>query len=301
LIRVLVTGAGGQVGAEVVRALAGRAEVVAHTRETMDLANPAEVVARIREAAPLAIVNAAAYTAVDRAESEPEAAHSVNAVAPGLIAGEAKRSGALLVHFSTDYVFDGAKRSPYVEEDPTNPLGAYGRSKLEGERAVLASGAAAIVLRTAWVYGPHGRNFLLTMLRLAAKGDPIRVVDDQRGAPTSSIQIARAVASLLGAGDGEMTPEALGRGAESAGLYHATAAGETSWHGFARAIFEERARKVPGFVAPQVTPITTAQYPTPAKRPAYSVLSNEKLARVCGLHLGSWEDGLSETLSALGG
>ncbi|HEX4782632.1 MAG TPA: dTDP-4-dehydrorhamnose reductase [Usitatibacter sp.] len=298
---MLVTGAGGQVGTEVERVLAGRAEVVAHTRETMDLANPAEVVARIREAAPRAIVNAAAYTAVDRAESEPEAAHSANAVAPGLIAGEARRLGALLIHFSTDYVFDGTKRTPYVEDDATNPLGAYGRSKLEGERAVLASGAAAIVLRTAWVYGPHGRNFLLTMLRLAAKGDPIRVVDDQLGAPTSSIAIARAVAALLGAGDGPITQEGLDPRIASAGLYHATAEGETSWHGFARAIFEERSRGVAGFKAPPVEPIATEQYPTPATRPAYSVLSSEKLARTFGVRLGSWRDGLAEVLSALGG
>jgi dTDP-4-dehydrorhamnose reductase len=299
LIRVLVTGAGGQVGTEVERALAGRAEVIAHTRETMDLANPAEVVARIREAAPRAIVNAAAYTAVDRAEAEPEAAHSVNAVAPGLIAGEARRLGALLIHFSTDYVFDGAKRTPYVEEDETNPLGAYGRSKLEGERAVLASGAAAIVLRTAWVYGPHGRNFLLTMMRLAAKGEPIRVVDDQRGAPTSSIAIARAVALLLGASEGAITQEGLDERAGSAGLYHATAEGETSWYGFARAIFEERARAVAGFAAPPVEPIMTAQYPTPAKRPQYSVLSSDKLARTFGVGLGAWREGLAEVLSAL--
>lgn len=301
MIRVLVTGAGGQVGAEVARALAGRADVIAHTRETMDLANPADVVARIREAAPQAIVNAAAYTGVDRAEAEPESAHSVNAVAPGLIAGEAKRAGALLIHFSTDYVFDGAKREPYVEEDATNPLGAYGRSKLEGEHAVLGSGAAAIVLRTAWVYGPHGRNFLLTMLRLAAKGEPIRVVDDQRGAPTSSLQLARAVAALLGGMDGApVTRESLARGAAAAGLYHASAGGETTWYGFARAIFEERSRAVAGFIAPPVAPITTAQYPTPARRPAYSVLSNAKLERRLGVRFPAWREGLVEVLSALG-
>jgi len=295
LIRVLVTGAGGQVGSEVERALEGRAEVVAHTRETMDLANPAEIVARIREAAPRAIVNAAAYTAVDQAESEPEAAHSVNAVAPGLIAGEARRLGALLVHFSTDYVFDGAKRTPYVEEDETNPLGAYGLSKLQGEQAVLASGAAAIVLRTSWVYGPHGRNFLLTMLRLAQKGEPIRVVDDQRGAPTSSLALARVVASLLGgAGEGPLTEETVARSMSSPGLYHATAGGETTWYGFARAIFEEKA-----LAAPPLSPITTAQYPTPARRPAYSVLSSARLERTFGVRLPDWREGVAEVLSAL--
>jgi dTDP-4-dehydrorhamnose reductase len=300
-MRVLVTGAGGQVGTEVARALAGRAEVIAYGRDTLDLSDPGQLVARIREAAPQAIVNAAAYTAVDRAESEPECARTVNAVAPGLIAGEARRAGALLVHFSTDYVFDGSKRTPYVEADTTNPLGTYGRTKLEGEHAVLESGAAAIVLRTAWVYGSHGRNFMLTMLRLAAKGEPLRIVDDQRGAPTTSLAIARTVAALLATGSkaGEITAESLAKAAGSRGLYHATASGETTWYGFARAIFEERARTRPGFAAPGLTPIMTAEYPTPAKRPAYSVLDNGKLERAFGISLGGWREGLAEALSAL--
>ena len=300
MIRVLVTGAGGQVGTDVARALEGRAEVIAHGRDTMDLCDPAQVVARIREARPHAIVNAAAYTAVDRAESEPEAARTVNAVAPGIIAGEARRSNALLLHFSTDYVFDGAKRTPYVETDPTHPLGAYGRTKLEGERAVLDSGAAAIVLRTAWVYAPHGKNFMLTMLRLAAKGDPLRVVDDQRGAPTTSLAIARAVTAILAGGPGAATEASVAKAAAARGLYHASASGETTWYGFAKAIFEERARMNPGFVPPKLTPIKTSEYPTPAKRPAYSVLDNAKLQRTFGIDLGGWREGLVEALSGLG-
>jgi len=299
-MRVLVTGAAGQVGAETAHALAGHAEVIAHDRTTLDLADPAQIAARIREARPAVIVNAAAYTAVDRAESEPGLASAVNAVAPGLIAQEAKRCGALLVHFSTDYVFDGAKREPYVEDDATNPLGVYGRTKLEGERAVAAAGCAHVTLRTAWVYGPAGKNFMLTMLRLAGQGGTIRVVDDQRGAPTSSLQIARAVAQLLRAGEGVIDEASVARLKAATGLYHASASGETTWHGFANAIFEERARRSAGaFTVPAVKAIATSEYPTPGRRPAYSVLSNARLERVFGVRFGDWRGGLAEALSAL--
>ncbi len=302
MIRVLVTGAGGQVGAETVRALAGRAEVIAHDRSTLDLSNASQLAAKIREAKPDVIVNAAAYTAVDRAESEPDAAHAVNAIAPGIIAAEAKSLGALLVHFSTDYVFDGTKRKPYVEDDATAPLGVYGRTKLEGERTVAQSGCAHVILRTAWVYGPVGKNFMLTMLRLAEKGAPLRVVDDQCGAPTTSLAIARAVRSLLGGASGTIDASTVSRAKDASGLYHATAEGDTTWHGFATAIFDERAQRSNGaFVAPAVAAITTAEYPTPAKRPAYSVMSNAKLARTFGVSLGSWRDGLAETMSVLAG
>jgi dTDP-4-dehydrorhamnose reductase len=299
-MRVLVTGAGGQVGAETVRALAGRAEVVAHDRASLDLSDASQVAARIREARPAVIVNCAAYTAVDKAESEPDLARTVNAVAPGIIATEAKSLGALLVHFSTDYVFDGAKREPYVEDDPTAPLGVYGRTKLEGERAIAQTGCAHVILRTAWVYGPTGKNFMLTMLRLAEKGGALRVVGDQRGSPTTSAQLARTVAQLLGGAS--MDPASVDRAKSRTGLYHATASGETTWHGFATAIFEERARRSNGaFTPPQVNAITTAEYPTPAKRPAYSVLSNAKLERTFGVRLGSWREGLAEAVSVLAG
>ena len=300
MIRILVTGAGGQVGAETVRALAGRAEVVAHDRSTLDLADPAQIASRVRDARPAVIVNAAAYTAVDRAESEPELARAVNALAPGMLAAQARAIGALLIHFSTDYVFDGTKRAPYAEDDATSPLGVYGRTKLEGERAVEQAGCAHLILRTAWVYGPRGRNFMLTMLRLADQGVPIRVVADQHGAPTTSAQIARAVASLLGGAS--IDARSVERLKAAPGVYHATAAGETTWHGFATAIFEERARASGGrLAAPSVIPITTAEYPTPAKRPAYSVLSNAKLEKTFGVRLGAWRDGLREALSVLAG
>ena len=297
MIRVLVTGAGGQVGGETVRALGGRAEVMAHDRTTLDLSNPDEIVSRIRAARASVIVNAAAYTAVDKAESEPQLARAVNGVAPGVIAAEAKAQGALLIHFSTDYVFDGAKREPYVEDDATGPLGVYGATKLEGERAVMQSGCDYVMLRTAWVYGATGKNFMLTMLRLADKGGPIRVVSDQRGAPTTSAQIARAMVRMLG---GETIDEqSIERAKASRGIYHATASGETTWHGFATAIFEERARRSKGFAAPHVIPITTAEYPTPAKRPAYSVLSNAKLRSTFDINLGDWRAGLAEAMSGL--
>ena len=298
-MRVLVTGAGGQVGAAVARLLANRAEVIAHERATLDLANPGQVEQRVREAAPHVIVNAAAYTAVDRAESDAQAAHAVNALGAESLARAAREANAVLIHFSTDYVFDGTKRSPYVETDATHPLGVYGRTKLDGEKAVAASGCAYVTLRTAWVYGPTGRNFMLTMLRLAREGKPIRVVDDQRGAPTTNLQLGRAVLALLTAGDAVVNEAALQRLRDCAGLYHATAAGETTWHGFATEIFAERARHSGG-AAPPVAPIATRDYPTPATRPSYSVLSSAKLERDLGVRLGDWRAGLREALSALG-
>jgi len=300
VIRVLVTGAGGQVGAQVALELHGIAHVVAHDRTTLDLTHPDEIVARIRETRPDVIVNAAAYTAVDRAETDEELANTVNGVAPGIIAGEAKRAGALLVHFSTDYVFDGTADRPYVETDAVNPLGAYGRTKLAGEKAVAASGCAHVTLRTSWVYGPRGKNFLLTMLRLAATQPELRVVDDQRGAPTSSGQLARAVRELFTHGEArpiELADVALVK--DAAGLYHASAAGETTWFGFAQEIFASRARTGRAFTAPRVVPIATAEYPTPARRPAYSVLSSEKLAAGLAVRIPAWREGLAEALSAL--
>jgi dTDP-4-dehydrorhamnose reductase len=300
VIRVLVAGAGGQVGAEVARELGALAQVVAHDRTSLDLSHPDRIVARIREARPDVIVNAAAYTAVDRAETDEELAHTVNGVAPGIMAGEAKRCGALLLHFSTDYVFDGSAERPYVESDAVNPLGAYGRTKLAGERAVAASGCAHLTLRTSWVYGPRGKNFVLTMLRLAASQPELRVVGDQRGAPTSSGQIARAVREIFTGGQARVIVAAdVARVKEATGLYHASAAGETTWFGFAQEIFAMRARTAPAFSAPRVVAIATAEYPTPARRPAYSVLSSEKLAASLGVRIPAWREGLGEALSAL--
>jgi dTDP-4-dehydrorhamnose reductase len=293
-MRLLVTGSSGQVGTEVVREMQGRAEVAAHDRRTLDLAQPGQIVERVREARPDVIVNAGAYTAVDRAEEERELARQVNGVAPGVLAEEARRLGAVLIHFSTDYVFDGTKDSPYVESDATNPVNAYGASKLEGERAIAATGCAHVILRTSWVYGPHGRNFMLTMLRLAATRDEIRVVDDQRGAPTSSAQLARLTRQLV---EGGLEPLRA-----QAGVYHATAAGVTTWFGFAQAIFETLARlRGAGFRSPRLVPIASSEYPTPARRPANSVLSSERLAANLGVRIADWRSGLQEAASALPG
>ncbi|HET6265541.1 MAG TPA: dTDP-4-dehydrorhamnose reductase [Usitatibacter sp.] len=301
MIRALVTGARGQVGTELVRELAGRVEVIAHDRSTLDLADPAQIAARVREARPDLIVNAGAYTAVDKAETDAEAARAVNAVAPGVLGEEARRANALLVHFSTDYVFDGTKRSPYVESDATNPLGVYGSTKLAGERAIAAAGCRHVILRTSWVYGPHGKNFMLTMLRLAEGRDELRVVDDQRGAPTSSRALARLVRELLDRnGDlDEIARAEVDQCAERSGLYHATAAGETTWFGFAQAIFNEMSRRDRGARVPRLVPITTREYPMPARRPANSVLSNARLHDAFGVSIPDWRRGLEESVSAL--
>jgi dTDP-4-dehydrorhamnose reductase len=302
VIRVLVTGSRGQVGAQVVRAFEGRADVVAHDRTTLDLAKPEEIAARIREARPDVVVNAAAYTAVDRAEAEPDRARVVNANAPRVIAGEAKRAGALLIHFSTDYVFDGAQARPYVETDSTGPLNVYGLTKLEGEQAIAASGCPHAILRTSWVYGPRGNNFMLTMLRLAATRRELRVVDDQRGAPTSSRELARATLALFTRGERTRAIASLdvARVKAASGLYHASAAGETTWCGFAQAIFELRSRQAgPRFTAPRLVAIASGEYPTAARRPANSVLSSAKLAGAFGIELADWRQGLEEALSAL--
>jgi len=285
-----VTGALGQVGADVARLLQGRAEVTARSRADLDLEKPDDIRRNVREARPDVIVNAAAYTAVDRAESEEDRARAVNGVAPGILAQEAKRAGALLIHYSTDYVFDGETDRPYMETDATNPLSAYGRTKLEGEHAVAAAGGRYLILRTSWIYAPRGRNFMLTMLRLAAERDELRVVDDQRGAPTSSAQIARATLELLDAQR------------EHSGVYHATASGDTTWFGFSGAIFDARKRELgEAFRMQRLIPIRTADYPTPARRPKNSVLSNAKLDNVFGVRLGDWREGLEEALAALGG
>ena len=293
-MRVLVTGATGQVGTEVVGALRGRADVIAHDRSSLDLAHPENIAARVREAKPEVIVNCAAYTAVDRAESEPELAHQVNGIAPAVLAEEAARVGAVLIHFSTDYVFDGMKAAPYVEGDVPNPLNVYGATKLEGERAIAQAGCAHVILRTSWVYGPLGRNFMLTMIKLAGTREELRVVDDQRGAPTSSAQLARLTMQLLDAGLDKLRAES--------GLYHATAAGSTTWRGFAEAIFEGMARRRgAGFRPPRVVPIATSEWPAPARRPANSVLSCERLAQRLGVRIPGWAEGLDEALSGLTG
>jgi len=279
---ILVTGARGQLGAELAAALARCGRVVAVDRAALDLADPDAIVRTVRDVAPAWIVNAGAYTAVDRAEREPELAYAVNARAPGVLAEEAKRAGAILVHFSTDYVFDGAARTPYDEDAPANPLNVYGASKLAGERAVAASGTSALTLRTSWVYGLRGANFLLTIRRLAAERDELRIVADQTGVPNWCRALAEATAAIVAQGRDAV--------AERAGLYHLCAAGETTWYGFARAIVGD----VP---VPRVVPIATAHYPTPARRPAYGVLATSRLRQAFGIELPDWRSLLQRCLA----
>lgn len=274
-MKILVTGRDGQVGHELVRSLDPLGEVTALGREAMDLADPDSIRHAIATLKPEIIVSAAAYTAVDRAEDEPELARAVNAKGPGVLAEEARRLGALLLHYSTDYVFDGEKSGPYAESDPTNPLSAYGAMKLEGEHHIVASGCRHLILRTSWVYSERGRNFLLTMRRLAAERPELRVVDDQYGAPTSAPAIADATNSII-------RQILQNRGEE--GLFHLTAGGRTSWYEFARLIVARLGSKQ----AP-VHPISSDQYPTAARRPRNSCLCNEKLRRVFGIQLDPWD------------
>lgn len=295
-MRILVTGATGQVGRELLGALVPLGEVIGADREAIDLASPDSIRAALRRLAPALIVNAAAYTAVDRAESEPELAMRVNGVAPGVIADEARGLGARLVHYSTDYVFDGAKDGPYAEDDPTAPLSVYGRTKLAGEHAVAASGCRHLILRTSWVYGLHGSNFLRTMFRLAGERDELRVVDDQRGAPTTSRAIAQASARVA--------QRWLAHDHDAAdGVYHMSCAGATTWCGFARAIVArlDAVAAALGEPAPArrpaVTPIRTADYPSAARRPANSLLDNGRLARGFGVTLPPWEAALDALLA----
>jgi dTDP-4-dehydrorhamnose reductase len=278
-VKILVTGRDGQVGWELARLMPALGEVAAFTRAEMDLAHPDSIVDRVRAFKPDVIVNAAAYTAVDKAETDKEQATLVNAAGPAFLAAEAQARGALLVHYSTDYVYDGTKTSPYVETDATNPLSVYGQSKLAGERAIEAVGCRHLILRTSWVYGARGRNFMLTMLKLGREKPMLRVVDDQRGAPTWSHDIAATTLALLKA-----------RNPQS-GVYHLTAGGATTWCGFAREIF-----RVAGIQTP-VEPITTAEYPTPARRPANSVLSNEKIKNTFKVSLPSWGESLERCLA----
>ncbi len=290
--RILILGSTGQLGRELQRSFADAGEVVALGRATIDLSRTDQLRAIVREAAPRLILNAAAYTAVDRAESEPDLARAINAHAPTVLAEEALRANALFFHYSTDYVFDGTKSSPWVESDATNPLNVYGQTKLEGEQAIQQIGGRSLIFRTSWVYGPHGKNFLLTMLRLGSERKELRIVDDQIGAPTSSLQLAdatRRVADQLLSGRVPV---------ESAGIYHMTCSGSTSWCGFARAIFEQAERLLHA-PAPEVVPIPSSEFPTPARRPAYSVLSGEKLVQTFGVRLAPWQAALEEVMARL--
>jgi dTDP-4-dehydrorhamnose reductase len=320
--RILIVGNAGQLGRELERVFAGVGPIVAVDRESVDLADPDQTRALVRRAAPDVILNAAAYTAVDRAESELAAAHAINALAPRVLAEEAVERNALLVHYSTDYVFNGAKQGPWTEDDPPAPLSVYGASKLAGEQAIQNSRAKHLIFRTSWVYGPHGNNFLLTMLRLARERDRLSIVDDQIGAPTTSIELARAthsiVTGILAGAPGDRSSSlgwfagvpgdrssSLGRFAgrfgeprDWTGLYHMTCSGAVSWFGFAQAIFARTAQRL-GVKPPELTPIATKDYPTPAARPRNSVLSCAKLHARFGVQLAPWESALDEVIEAL--
>lgn len=295
--KILLTGKTGQIGSELHNLLPQLGEVIALDRQELDLANPEKIRNVVRSISPHIIVNAAAYTAVDQAETDEATASAVNADAPGILGEEAQRLGALLVHYSTDYVFDGAKRLPYIEEDLPNPKNTYGRTKLEGEHAIQQSGAAHLIFRTSWIYSRRGRNFLLTVSRLATRQKELRIVQDQIGSPTWSREVAAATSKVLS----QLC--AAGRASidlKESGIYHMTAAGETSWYAFAKAIIEESSGFAEGpswfataaqrqpIIAQHICPIATAEYPTPARRPAYSVLSNARLAAAFGVRLSDW-------------
>ncbi len=286
-MKILLTGCAGQLGRELKRSLACLGEVVACDRRQLDLAQTDSLRAAIRAMAPTVIVNAAAYTAVDKAEAEPRVADAINAVAPGILAEEAQRLGALLIHYSTDYVFDGTKAGPYTEDDTPAPLSAYGRSKLAGEQAIAASGARQLIFRTSWVYGLHGANFMKTMLRLGRERNELRVVGDQVGAPTWTRHLADVTALILARRDLPDLPN---------GLYHLAAAGETSWHGYAEAIFAEAQRAGLIEKSPVVHRIASADYPLSAPRPANSRLDCTKFQHDFDLVLPDWRSGLADCL-----
>jgi dTDP-4-dehydrorhamnose reductase len=292
--RILILGSAGQLGCELQRSFSGAGEIVTAGRDSLNLADPVGLRSFVRDVAPEIILNAAAYTAVDRAESEPELAMAVNARAPAVLAEEALRLRALLVHYSTDYVFDGSKAGAREETDSPNPLNVYGASKLAGEQGIAEVGGRFLVFRTSWVYGPRGNNFLLTMLRLGRERDRLNIVDDQIGAPTTTIELAHATRSIL---DG-VADNRFGALEKWAGIYHMTCGGAVSWCGFAKAIFE-RAGFLLGKKSPIVSPIRASEYPTAAQRPQNSVLSNEKLRRCFGVELSSWESALDVVIQQL--
>lgn len=285
-LKILVTGATGQVGWELSRTLPTLGHVVALDRKELDLTRTDELKRVLREMRPDIVINAAAYTAVDGAESEPELARLVNAVAPRVLAEQLQSTGGLLVHYSTDYVFDGTQQRPYTEDDAPAPLSVYGASKLEGERAIQAVGGAHLIFRTSWVYGSRGKNFLLTMLKLFEERSEIRIVDDQVGAPTWCRWLAESTAQVL-AQCIQDQGSAKALDGDRSGIYHMTPAGETSWFGFATAILDLRKSQA-GAKRPKLHPIPTAAYPLPAKRPANSVLSNAKLRTTFGVAQPPW-------------
>lgn len=300
--RILITGECGQVGEALIRTLAPYGEIVAPTLAAFDLTDTEAIRRLMREVRPRWVVNAAAHTAVDKAESEPDLAFAINATAPRILAEEAKDIGAVVVHYSTDYIFDGSKPTPYVESDPSNPLNVYGRSKLAGEMALSASGAAYFTFRTSWVYGATGNNFVRSMLRLAREREHLRIVADQHGGPTWSFELARLTADVIGQMERLAEQKACSLSEAVlplSGVYHATGSGETTWYGFAAQAIAELQKHEPGTKLASVEPIPTSEYPTPAKRPLNSMLDCSKLARVFGWRMPDWRDSLSLVVAEL--
>lgn len=291
--RVLILGANGQLGIELQRCFADYGNVVALGRDRCDLADFSQIRRVVADARPSIVLNAAAYTAVDRAETEQDLAWRVNGEAAGVLAEEARRISALLVHYSTDYVFDGSKATAWVEDDAPAPLNVYGSSKLEGERKIAEAAEKFLIFRTSWVFSLHGHNFLRTMLRLGEEREQLKIVNDQTGAPTSAAAIALATREVVKKLNVE-GPEP----SDYSGIYHMTCAGQTTWCGFAEAIFQ-RARNARGRQWATVSGIASVEYPTPAARPKNSVLSNEKLHAMLDVRLNSWESALDQTLHAL--
>lgn len=288
MARLLVLGANGQVGHELLRAeTPAQLEIAGLTRSDLDVSDRDAFPRVLAERRPDIVVNAAAYTAVDKAESESERAIAVNRDAVGFLAEACREHNVPLLHISTDYVFDGTKDGPYREDDPVSPLGVYGRSKLEGEERLRATLDRHVILRTAWVFGAHGHNFVKTMLRLADTRDELSVVDDQRGCPTSAADIA---AALL-----EVAAQASSGSAVPWGTYHFASAGPTTWHGFATEIFRQR-EALTGKRAPKVNAITTADYPTPAQRPANSVLACDKIREAFGIEQPNWRESVNSMM-----
>ncbi|MGB9067323.1 MAG: dTDP-4-dehydrorhamnose reductase [Candidatus Acidiferrales bacterium] len=306
--KILLTGRNGQIGAELKRLLADSSDLLALARQDLDLCDSENIRRTIRDFRPHLIINAAAYTGVDQAESDESAARAINAEAPVVIAEEAKQIGAGLIHYSTDYVFDGSKASPYSEDDPANPINVYGKTKLAGERGIQNVDGSYLIFRTAWVYGTRGKNFMLTILRLATTREELRVVADQIGAPTWSREIARATTTII-------TQEWQSCGgafpfSKCRGIYHMTAGGQSNWWEFASNIVEQAQHAAHDnawltaatggrpLVVKRISPVATTEYPTPARRPAYSILSNSRLTNVFGVQLSDWRPALRTALQS---
>lgn len=291
-MRILLTGVHGQLGTELLPLLRQQGEVIAVGRAECDISSVSAIRKLVAEVQPSVIVNPAAYTAVNEAESNADLAYALNSAAAGTLAEEARKSGAMFVHYSTDYVFDGSKPGAYTEDDVPSPMNVYGASKLAGECAVTATGGRFLVLRTSWVYGANGNNFLLTIRRLAHERAELKIVNDQVGGPTSSMQIARATARLVA------RYATAGGTAFPSGIYHMTAAGSTSWYGFASAIVEAL-RKHESFKLQRILAIPSTEFPTPARRPLNSVMSNDKFENTFGFKLEGWQEGLAEVVRSL--